>query len=232
MKNMLRCVILAATTLLLANQAWALPCDATDLFANCPPPPGAILDLDGTPIPHIYTQYSVNFSAVNTSTVITFAFRDDPAFLNFDDVSVTTGGGPNLLLNPGFELGLDSWTHLNPSGATFDGSVSTGGTFGTPHSGNFFFADGATQAYDMIAQAFPTTVGSLYTISFFLNETMPPNTPWTTFRRLSNTGSPGILGNGIDLLVYPVAVPEPVSVMLMALGGLALLVRGRSRRKD
>ena len=41
----------------------------------------------------------------NASTNVSFSFREDPAFLGLDDVSVTTGGGPNLLTNGDFEAG-------------------------------------------------------------------------------------------------------------------------------
>jgi len=60
---------------------------------NCAPPTGAILDLDGTPIPHTYTEYSVNFTATATTTNVSFAFREDPAFLFLDDVTVRLGVG-------------------------------------------------------------------------------------------------------------------------------------------
>ena len=100
----LRLGVMAVLGLLLGHQAFANPCPPGNPPTNCAPPLGAILDLDGTPIPHTYQQYSVNFTATQASSNISFAFREDPAFLFLDDVSVTTGGGPNLLLNPGFEL--------------------------------------------------------------------------------------------------------------------------------
>src|ERR1035437_72019 len=73
---------------------------------NFGPPPGAILDLAGQAVPNAYTNYSVNFTATQASTVITFAFRHDPGYFALDDASVTLfGGGSNLLLNGGFEAG-------------------------------------------------------------------------------------------------------------------------------
>src|ERR1700730_6016876 len=48
---------------------------------NDPPPPGWIYDLAGTPVPHSYTPYSTSFTATSTSTNVSFAFREDPAFL-------------------------------------------------------------------------------------------------------------------------------------------------------
>jgi len=231
MKNRLRCALLVALAFLFANQVFALPCPPGNPPTNCAPPTGAILDLNGTAIPHVYTQYSVNFVAVNTTTNISFAFREDPAFLLLDNVSVTTGGGPNLLLNPGFDLGPvgasapTNWTYLTSFGATFGGVVDAGCGI----SGSNCYFDGAVQAYDGITQAIPTTVGSLYNINFFLND----NSGLTTFSRLSTNGNvTDTGGNGVDLLVYagaiPTLVPEPAALGLLACG---LAVIGLLRRR-
>jgi hypothetical protein len=120
------------------------------------------LDLNGTAVPHTYQMYTTSFTAANASTNISFAFREDPAFLGLDDVSVTTGGGPNLITNGGFEAGPlgasapTGWTYLNSFGATFGGAVSNNGSPG-PHSGSLYYTDGAVQAYDGITQAIATT---------------------------------------------------------------------------
>src|SRR5580693_18506 len=86
-----------------------------DPGANNPPPAGPILDLSGTPIPgggnNTYQNYTVNFTATLSNTAITFAFREDPAFISFANASVTdTGleGGPNLLVNGNFSQGVYS----------------------------------------------------------------------------------------------------------------------------
>ncbi len=131
MINSLKIGLMAGLGLLLAQQAYANPCPPGNPPTNCAPPAGAILDLDGSPVPHTYQQYSVNFTAVNTTTNLSFSFREDPAFLGLDDVSVTTGAGPNLVVNPGFELGPvganapTGWTYLNAFGAVAAGVVST-----------------------------------------------------------------------------------------------------------
>jgi hypothetical protein len=237
MRSILRLGPLAAVALLVAGQAYALPCPPGNPPTNCGPPAGAILDLNGTAIPHAYQQYSVNFTATAATTNISFAFREDPAFLGLDDVSVTTGGGPNLLLNPGFELGVVGnnapvdWTYLNSFGATFAGIVASNATHSSPgaHSGNNYYYDGAVQAYDGITQAIATTIGSTYTISFWLDD----NSGLTTFSRLSTNGDvTDTGGNGVDLLVYggaiPTLAPELASLVLL---GSALLGLGIFRRR-
>ena len=234
MRSILRLGPLAALALLLANQAYANLCPPGNPPTNCAPPAGAILDLNGTPVPHTYQQYSVMFTATDATTNISFSFREDPAFLGLDDVSVTTGGGPNLLVNPGFEAGIVGnnapvgWTYLNAFGAAAAGVVSTNPSPG-PHTGVDYYRDGAVQAYDGITQAVATAIGSTYTISFWLDD----NSALTTFSRLStNRNETGTGGNGIDLLVYagtiPTLAPEPASLVLL---GSALLGLGILRRR-
>jgi hypothetical protein len=229
-------VLIGVAACLPGMVALANPCPPGNPPTNCAPPPGAILDLDGTPIPHQYTQYTTSFVATGTTTNVSFAFREDPAFLFLDDVSVTTGGGPNLLTNPGFELGPvganapTGWTYLNSFGATFAGVVEANG----PHTGSNNYYDGAVQAYDGITQAIATVIGETYTVTFWLND----NSNDTTFSRISTNGNVvDTGGNGIDLLVYGGAIPtlpptpEPETYALMALGlGVIGWVQRRRKR--
>jgi hypothetical protein len=235
MKNIVRLASIAAAALFMfGGQAFA-QCGGVPQAQNCGPTAGAILDLDGTPIPHQYQQYSVNFVATNTSTNISFAFREDPAFEFLDDVSVAAGAGPNLIVNGDFEsgpLGANAplgWSYLNTFNATFPGFVSNN----NPHGGSNNYYDGAVQAYDGITQNIATTVGTTYTISFWLDD----NSNQTTFSRLSTNGDTlDVGGNGIDVLVYAggvpnLATPEPASATLLGLGlGVVALIRRKAAK--
>jgi uncharacterized repeat protein (TIGR01451 family) len=199
-----------------------------DPGTNNPPPAGAILDLNGTPIPGggdgTFQRYTVNFTATLTSTAITFAFREDPAFISFADASVvdvTTESG-NLLVNGNFSGGVYSdpvsgnsfvpngWTYANVYGAFAGGVVQPG----CGRDEGYCWYDGAVQAYDAISQTIPTTVGDTYQISFWVADNsgcftegdLPCN-----FSDLSTNGdTTGTGGNGINVTVYAQAgLPPP-----------------------
>lgn len=209
------------------------------------PPTGAILDLNGTPIPGggngTYQQYTVSFNASLTSTAITFAFRDDPAYISFASASVTDNATPslNLLFNGDFSKGVytdngnsstpDGWTYANMYGASFGGVVEAGSP--CPGGPSDCWYDGATQAYDAISQTIPTTPGHTYTISFsvaensdciiFPNETEIQNSP-CNFSDISTDGDGSDTGgNGIDVTVYAEAglPPAQYTLTLTGLGG-------------
>jgi hypothetical protein len=214
-------VVSALGTFMVAGGALAAP-------SNLGPPAGAILDLNGQPITNTQQSYSVDFTAAVASTAITFAFRQDPSFVSFSNVSVvdlTTSSG-NLLTDGDFSGGtpgsnvVPGWTYANIYGAAAAGVVESGCGFG----GSNCWYDGAVQAYDAISQTIGTNIGDTYRISFNLN-----GGGGSFYSDLSTNGDvTGIGGNGIDVLAYAQSglphaggVPEPASWALM-IGGLGL----------
>lgn len=224
------------TVAVMAGPAFANPCPPGNPPTNCGPPTGTtIWDLAGAAIPHTYTEYTTSFTATSTATALTFGFREDPSFWELDNVSVTTGGGPNLVTNPGFESGSTGWTPLNNYGAAYAGFVSSSCGVG----GSACWYDGSVQAYDGLNQSIATTVGHLYSVSFYLTDIGG----LTTAQHLSTNGDTSDAGgNGADVLVYagagnslpvenPTQAPEmdaasAAGAMTLLLGAL-LVLRGR-----
>jgi hypothetical protein len=204
---------------------------------NEPPPAGAILDLNGKPIvPKTAETYTVDFTGAAADTTIAFAFRDDPAFIEFTNASVvdlTTQSG-NLLKNGGFSLGVNTdahgishpkdWTYTNISGVSFGGYVSTncGG-------GAYCWMDGAVRGYDEISQAIATTIGNTYQVSFTATE-ISGLTNWARFSTNGNKTDAG--GNGLDILAFErPPIPEPSTWGMMLVGFAALGYLGYRRRE-
>ncbi|MGA6987952.1 MAG: hypothetical protein WBZ01_17980 [Terriglobales bacterium] len=186
-----------------AQTAQSVQAIKVDPGNNNPPPAGAILDLGGayttpptapTAIPgngnETYQQYMVNFTAAaanstctngSCSTVITFAFRDDPAQISFTNASVTdvtipTTPSPNLLTNGSFGTGdLTGWTYVDSFGVSGAGLVGYSGEYidNCPSFNgvvSYCWIDGAVQAYDALSQTIATTGGHTYQISFDVAE--------------------------------------------------------------
>jgi hypothetical protein len=217
MKKFIEVALIFAILLLMASTGRTqYHSTKTDPGNNNPPPAGALLDLNGLPIPgggnSTYQQYTVDFTASIESTAITFAFREDPAYISFTNVSVTDNAvpnGPNLLQNGDFSGGTytnngnpltpNFWIFSNQYGATASGVVQSG--TGECYTASFCWFDGSVQAYDAISQTIPTIIGHTYHIVFSVADNSQCGT--CTFSDLSTNGdntSPG--GNGKNVTVY------------------------------
>jgi hypothetical protein len=199
---------------------------------NHAPPSGAILDLSGLAVSGNPERHFVTFTALvsNPNTAISFAFRDDPGFLQFSNVSLVDVAAPdvNLLSNgdfsqdPGAPLG---WNYYNINDVALGGSVSQSCV--GPGS---CWSDGAVQGYDELSQSVTTTAGHEYLLAFYATNLGGPDV-WSA---VSTNGKPDSNGNGGDILAYvggidgpyphlpPATAPELSTWAMMMVGFLGL----------
>jgi hypothetical protein len=113
-----------------------------------------------------------NYTAVSTMPILIFEFSTgSTGYVYVDDVSVVDVSTPSIQLldNPSFEnsttnlTGWDAWcANAANCGTGYPGQI----TNSTCHSGNCYI-DHCRSNYDYLFQSFSTTIGHIYTISFW-----------------------------------------------------------------
>jgi hypothetical protein len=164
-------------------------------------------------------EVMVNVVATNAFTTFTFAGYEIPGWFFLDDVSVTTGGGPNLIVNGGFEAGdFTGWTTT---------PAASGSNFGVEyrnfrHSGDYSasFHGQTEDSFDSISQALVTVPGLTYTVDFWL---MNPELPI-----VEGFPSEFMVSAKVD---RGAAAPEPTSMTLLGIAIASLAGYGWRRRK-
>lgn len=143
--------------------------------------PGGYIGTVTNNTPNTWQNYSYSFTpSISGSNYVGFAFRQDPAFWTFDNVSLTVqGSSTNLLTNGGFNNGgAISITTSNGPGTiqaptnwgvwyqngTYPAAAGTWQDIGGSHGGVWY--DGAVGTFDGIYQGIVLLAGTTYTLSF------------------------------------------------------------------
>ena len=131
--------------------------------------------------PNTWQTFNYTFTPSTTgANFVGFAFRQDPAFWTFDNVTLTASGATtNLLTNGSFDTGgqFSVTTNNGPStiqapnswgvwyqNGTYPAAAGNWQTIGGSHGGVWY--DGAVGSFDGIYQGVVLQAGTTYTISF------------------------------------------------------------------
>jgi len=143
--------------------------------------PGGYIGTVTNNTPNTWQTYSYSFTPNNAgSNYVGFAFRQDPAFWTFDNVTLTAPGSQtNLLTNGEFTSGgaISITTNNGPGSiqaptnwgvwyqnGTFPAAAGSWQNIGGTHGGVWY--DGAVGTFDGIYQGIELTAGTTYTLSF------------------------------------------------------------------
>jgi hypothetical protein len=121
--------------------------------------------------PTTYTQETYTYTASFTGTAVLqfgFASIGNNKIGYLDDVSIvdTNSSNSQMLINGGFENGsLVGWQVLcSSSCGGFAGSLSTTSC----HTGSYCYTNGCFGGLDFLRQTFTSTIGHIYTLSFWI----------------------------------------------------------------
>lgn len=107
---------------------------------------------------------------------ITFSLRSNNAFWLLDTISlIEFTSSDQLIKNGDFEQGnLTYWNYCNPNATSNSSRLAQTGSLPSK-SGQYFYL-GAPHPYaDFLSQPVSTTIGSLYTLSFWLSRNASAN---------------------------------------------------------
>ena len=127
-----------------------------------------------------WTQYQYNRTAIATASIIVFGYIEDPGggakrYWYLDDVSVVdvTNTSVQLLQNPSFDnsiTALTGWTQyctsVCPTGQAGQVINSTNCRSTNCYMDHCY--GGGPNTVDFLSQTFPTTIGHVYTFSFWI----------------------------------------------------------------
>jgi hypothetical protein len=116
-----------------------------------------------------YSLHSFNFTANTTSVTVTFSLKSTAAYWFLGNISIIdVNANAQLIKNGDFETGdLTDWNYCNPDPTSYSSNVGQNGS-STPQSGQYLYFGAPNQYSDFPSQTVPTTIGSLYTLSFWL----------------------------------------------------------------
>jgi hypothetical protein len=103
---------------------------------------------------------------------ITFSLTNWQAFWLLDNVSlIEINSSIQLMENGDFEIGnLTSWNYCNPQPTMNPSVLGHTGAFAA-QSGNYFYFGAPHPNSDFLSQTVSTTIGNLYSFSFWLGHT-------------------------------------------------------------
>ena len=176
-KNLLKTCAIVTSLMMLPAVAQQLPSGSVGVLTNN--------------TANTWQTFSYTFTPTTTgANFVGFAFRQDPAFWTFDNVSLTAAGSTtNLLTNGGFDNGgrfnitttngassiqaPTNWGVWYQNG-TYPAAAGQWQNGAAPHGGVWY--DGAVGTFDGIYQGVNLTAGTTYTITFDVSGNNVANT--------------------------------------------------------